>query len=147
MIGSLLTFIAILVDILELFFISISISQEAYYTISQYELEKLMISKEGCRNKGEKENLSPELKFKSDEVDSVFENIHEEESKQMECLIRERNTKKKKVIDVQKTLQCLIDNPVLSVYALGELILSPDFLNKPLLKLNGFFFILKISLY
>lgn len=38
--GSILIFIAILVDILELCVISLNISREIYYTIPEYKLEK-----------------------------------------------------------------------------------------------------------
>lgn len=41
LVGSLLIFMAILADILELFIISINISKEIYYTIPQYKLDKL----------------------------------------------------------------------------------------------------------
>lgn len=52
-----------------------------------------------------------------------------------------------KHVDVKRTLAYLEDNPVLSVFALGELTLNPDFLKMNLIKLNGFFFILRIALY
>lgn len=82
LIGSISIFIAILTDILELFNISINISQDIYYTIPDYELEKLKSKnfKEVLKNKKTgKEIPSKELQSKVNINDSVFENIKEEE--------------------------------------------------------------------
>lgn len=146
LVGSMLIFIAILVDILELLIISLNISREMYYTIPQYKLEKLKISKESVGQRKEEGIPSQMLQLKQNIDDFVFDNKAEGEAKIIE-LSDQENNRKKKAIDITQTLQCLNDNPVLSIYALGELILNPNFLNKTILKLNGFFFIMKLSLY
>lgn len=145
--GSVLIFIAILVDMLELFTISLNISREVYYTIPKYELEKLKVSKESSTVKGVmgKEISSSQLKLNSNRDYSLFQSKDEDELKEIEFLTSDN--KKKKAIDVPRTLQYLTDNPVLSIFALGELVLNPNFLDKNMLKLNGFFFIMKISIY
>lgn len=77
--GSMLIFIAILVDMLELFVISISISREVYYTIPEYELEKLKNSKEGSSVMIGEEISSQMLKLRPNVDDFAFENNNEYE--------------------------------------------------------------------
>jgi hypothetical protein len=71
----------------------------------------------------------------------------EEEEKENNLKIKEEAVEKTKSIDISRTLAYLTDNPVLSIFALGELTLNPDFLKMNLIKLNGFFFILRITVY
>jgi hypothetical protein len=54
---------------------------------------------------------------------------------------------KTKIVDVQETTDFILMNPVLSVFALGELKYREEFLFEKMLKLNGFVFLLRIIAY